>query len=171
MLVCAESATICKRRLRRAVRRGSRHPCSGLFCHCFPVDSGERRHCSLCVAQNRGSLGQIARFHAWAARAPLFRRLYFHCCLQWRLPVCCIAEWTPTPRGLADFTVAPFPHYYQGCLPCALGAELTGIYRNLQTLSCCNAARTRAGRLVERALISHLPDLDIIAAPLSLLDA
>src|ERR1700751_2868519 len=127
--VCAESATICKHRGRRAVRFGSRHPCSGLFWYCFPIDSGRRGHCSLCVAQNRESLGQIVSFHAFPAQRRRSAPLYFHCCLQWSLPFCCIAKLTTTPSSLANDRQISFAQYYQSCFSLRFGRR---IYRNLQ---------------------------------------
>ena len=119
------SAAICKHRRRCAVRPGSRHPCSGLFCHCFPIDSRERRHCSLCAAQSRESVGQIIRFPACAPNAHGVRALYFHCCLQWRLPFCCIALRTALQISgkLHSRTIT------KRVFGCASGTELTGIYR------------------------------------------
>lgn len=67
--VPSESATICKRRLGQAARRGSRHHCSGLFCHCCPLVSRKRCHCSLCAAQNRRIARQIASFPCFQPRS------------------------------------------------------------------------------------------------------
>jgi hypothetical protein len=128
----AESATICKRAGGAAARCSSRHLCSGLFPGCFSIDLEERGHCSLCIAQDRRYVGQIVTFVPPGRSRMGSPPLYFHCCLQWRLSICCSAARRPVRlRWQAGNSLE---YCFPGRDPQPVGvapaaSELTGIYR------------------------------------------